>query len=114
MFFDAGFNSSWTSSLLPNACLWAIMEAFVDKECWSIIIYKQNALVSGNGATGKLFVNRSVPHQDPPRVFALPDLDPLVGGMDPDTDPDPSIIIPWIILVCELNCVKKTYFLLAS
>jgi hypothetical protein len=75
------------------------MEAFVDKECWSTIIYKQNALVSGNGATGKLFVNSSVPHQDP-----------LVRGVDPDRDPDPSIIIPWIILVCELNCVKKLIF----
>ena len=32
------------------------MEAFVDKECWSTIIYKQNALVSGNGATGKLLL----------------------------------------------------------
>ncbi len=46
--------------------------------------------------------------------FALPDPDPLVRGMDPDTDPDPSIIMPWIILVCELNCVKKIGFLLAS
>ncbi len=81
------------------------MEAFVDKECWSTIIYKQNALVSCNGATGKLFVNSSVPNHDPPdiRVFALPDSDPLVRGMDPDTDPDPCIIIPWIILVCELK-----------
>jgi hypothetical protein len=60
------------------------MEAFVDKECWSTIIYKQNALVSGNGATGKLFVYSS--YRDPPgtRFFGNPDPDPLVRGMDPD------------------------------
>jgi hypothetical protein len=45
------------------------MEAFVEKECWSTIIYKQNALVSGNGATGKLFVYSS--YRDPPGVHGF-------------------------------------------
>jgi hypothetical protein len=82
--FNAGFNSSWTSSLLPNSCLWTIMEAFVDKECLSTIIYKQNALVSGNGATGKLFVYSIYRDQPDTRFFANPDPDLLVRGMDPD------------------------------
>jgi hypothetical protein len=51
-YFHAGWNSSWTSSLLPNSCLWTILEAFVDKECWSSILFKQSALAAGNGATG--------------------------------------------------------------
>ncbi len=38
----------------------------MDKEYWSTIIYKQNALVSGNGATGKLFVYSSFSDPDPP------------------------------------------------
>jgi hypothetical protein len=52
--FGAGWNSSWTSLLLPNSCLWTILKAFVDKECWSKILFKQNALASGNRATGLL------------------------------------------------------------
>ena len=30
----------------------------------------------------------SVPDPPDPRVFGLPDPDPLVRGMDPDSDPD--------------------------
>jgi hypothetical protein len=37
----------------------------------------------------------SVPDPPDPRVFGLPDPDPLVRGVDPalDPDPDPSIIM---------------------
>ncbi len=42
----------------------------------------------------KHYVKNSVPDPDP-RVFCLPDPDPLVRGMDPDPalDPDPSIVM---------------------
>jgi hypothetical protein len=35
----------------------------------------------------------SVPDPPDPRVFGLPDPDPLVRGMDPDSDPDTDACI---------------------
>jgi len=51
---------------------------------------------TGSQHTGRRrTISGSVPDPPDPRVFGLPDPDPLVSGMDPDPamDPDPSVIM---------------------
>jgi hypothetical protein len=71
----AGWNSSWTSGLLPNACLWTILETFKEKESWSSLLFKQHTLAVGRGSTGafmipEIFLYRRTGKADDFRFFS--------------------------------------------
>jgi hypothetical protein len=53
IFLFTGWNSSWTKSLAAHPNLWAVLEAFGEKESWSSAVYAQSSfVVGGKGCVG--------------------------------------------------------------